>query len=210
MVALMTIHRLNIRTERQKLSQSVLNTDPFKYDQNFTYVDLGAKKCSGGEIYSHSKKSESSATFYWQSKKVHGDKYDYSKVKYSGTYNPVVIICPFHCEFEQVAKYHTQRKAGCPKCSKENGSRKRSLTFKDRIQQARMIHGSIYMYRHLSNTRVTILCPTHGEFEQRWSDHIHGRTGCPKCQESVGERMIWVWLEHHDIKHECQKRLTPA
>jgi len=34
--------------------------------------------------------------FVKRAKKVHGDKYDYSKVKYCGINSPVLIICPEH------------------------------------------------------------------------------------------------------------------
>ena len=48
-------------------------------------------------------------------KNTHGDKYDYSKVKYRGSRIKVTIICPIHGEFLQDPINHW-RGSGCPKC----------------------------------------------------------------------------------------------
>ena len=48
--------------------------------------------------------------------KVHGDKYDYSKVEYKGKDIKVCIICPIHGEFWQRPHNHLEGE-GCPICS---------------------------------------------------------------------------------------------
>ncbi len=48
---------------------------------------------------------------------VHGDKYDYSRVRYMGRRQPVEIVCPTHGAFTQVADKHITRAQGCPECS---------------------------------------------------------------------------------------------
>jgi len=50
-------------------------------------------------------------------RKVHGDKYDYSKVKYVDAATKVCIICPEHGEFWQLPYAHLAMEQGCPKCS---------------------------------------------------------------------------------------------
>ena len=55
--------------------------------------------------------------------KVHGDKYDYSKVKYVNTSSKVCIICPIHGEFFQLGSGHL-RGYGCPKCGKQSITKK--------------------------------------------------------------------------------------
>ena len=40
--------------------------------------------------------------FIEKAKKVHGDKYDYSKVQYVNAYTKVCIICTEHGEFWQL------------------------------------------------------------------------------------------------------------
>jgi hypothetical protein len=55
----------------------------------------------------------------WMKKvlKVHGKKYDYSKVVYTKQQGSVTIGCPSHGWFEQVAYTHTV--AGCSQCANE-------------------------------------------------------------------------------------------
>ena len=54
--------------------------------------------------------------FIEKAQAVHGDRYDYSKVNYTGSTSKVVIVCPEHGEFEQVANKHLQG-CGCPHVS---------------------------------------------------------------------------------------------
>lgn len=61
------------------------------------------------------RRKEAGKKFVERARKVHGDKYDYSKVVYTGANKKVTIICPVHGEFEQVASYHLSGN-GCPKC----------------------------------------------------------------------------------------------
>lgn len=55
--------------------------------------------------------------FIQKSKKIHGDKYDYSLVNYSHNKSKIKIICPNHGMFLQQALIHLQNH-GCPKCSR--------------------------------------------------------------------------------------------
>lgn len=60
--------------------------------------------------------------FIERARKVHGDKYDYSKAIYNGTHTPVIIICPTHGEFKQTAHHHLLG-ANCPDCVCVNARR---------------------------------------------------------------------------------------
>lgn len=51
---------------------------------------------------------------------VHGDKYDYSKVKYINNKTKVCIICPKHGEFWQSPTHHINRHQGCPICDESH------------------------------------------------------------------------------------------
>lgn len=48
---------------------------------------------------------------------INKDLYDYSKVVYTHTENPVNIICKIHGEFQQTPHDHITKKAGCPSCA---------------------------------------------------------------------------------------------
>ena len=61
------------------------------------------------------------------------------------------------------------------------------------IKDARKVHGDEYDYTKVdyvnNRTKVCIICPEHGEFWQRPSDHTQG-AGCPKCKgDKTHERL---------------------
>jgi hypothetical protein len=53
--------------------------------------------------------------FIEKAKKIHNNKYDYSKAEYNGSVANIDIICPHHGLFRQVAGTHLSNH-GCPKC----------------------------------------------------------------------------------------------
>lgn len=53
--------------------------------------------------------------FVNRARKVHDNKYDYSKVKYVNSTTKVVITCPIHGDFEQMPTNH-MRGQGCLCC----------------------------------------------------------------------------------------------
>jgi hypothetical protein len=54
-------------------------------------------------------------SFIAKAKKKHGDRYDYSSVKYTKTENVIIIKCAKHGEFQQTAHGHLAG-YGCTKC----------------------------------------------------------------------------------------------
>lgn len=58
--------------------------------------------------------------FISKSLKIHGNKYDYSKVNYINAKTKVKIICKKHGEFTQTPNKHLS-KQGCPKCFSSKG-----------------------------------------------------------------------------------------
>ena len=57
--------------------------------------------------------------FIIKAKKIHENKYDYSKSIYKSNNIPLIIICPFHGEFNQLPSHHT-RGSGCSSCAKNS------------------------------------------------------------------------------------------
>lgn len=143
-----------------------------------------------------------------EAKKVHGDKYDYSKVEYIGNHIKVCIICKEHGEFWQDPAAHL-RGQGCPKCADIfNGFNR--LMGKDKfIEKSNKIHNNQYDYSKVkyvnSKEKVCIICPKHGEFWQRPSKHLMGQ-GCPICKESALENKIKMFLNENKISYEHQYR----
>ena len=121
--------------------------------------------------------------FIERSKKVHGDKYDYSKVEYINCNTKVIIICKIHGEFIQLAGNH-YRGHGCSNCAFENISDSCRFSQKEVIKKFQEIHGNLYNYSKVeyknSKTKVCIICPIHGEFYKSYENHVKGQ-GCKKC-----------------------------
>lgn len=117
--------------------------------------------------------------FIEKARRVHGDKYDYSKVDYKDANTKICIICPIHGEFWQTPSKHTNAKQGCPKCSNNI-----KVTTEEFIKRAINIHGNKYDYSKVdyvnNKTKVCIICPKHEEFWQIPYNHLHGED-CIKC-----------------------------
>ena len=117
--------------------------------------------------------------FIEKAKNVHGDKYDYSKVRYNNSKEKVIIICPKHGDFLQRPNSHLNG-SGCPYCCDFN----HKYTKDDFIEKARKVHGDKYDYSKVeyinNSTKVCIICPEHGEFWIKPSNHLYGQ-GCFKC-----------------------------
>ena len=68
--------------------------------------------------------------------KIHGNKYDYSKVEYKNANTKVCIICPEHGEYLQRTADHLLGR-GCPKCAKILASAQKTLTTEEFIERAK-------------------------------------------------------------------------
>ena len=114
----------------------------------------------------------------------HGGKYNYTKVDYKDNKTKVCIICKKHGEFWQIPNSHTNGN-GCPKCKGEATGKRCRLSKEEFIKNANKVHRGKYNYDKVeyngAHTKVCIICPKHGEFWQKPSDHTNGH-GCPKCK----------------------------
>ena len=121
--------------------------------------------------------------FLKRAKKVHGDKYDYSKINYINFTTEVEIICPIHGSFWQKPVYHIHNR-GCPICGNKSIGKKLSMGKDEFIEKAKKIHGDKYDYSKVEYKnqleKVCIICPEHGEFWQSPGNHLSGE-GCPTC-----------------------------
>lgn len=120
--------------------------------------------------------------FVEKAKKIHGDTYSYTLVKYKNNSTKVKIICSVHGIFEQQPNNHFQGK-GCQKCA---GNSKDTL--EEFVKKSKKVHGDIYNYSNViyinTITKVKITCPKHGIFEQTPNTHLCG-AGCPKCAGNI-------------------------
>lgn len=136
--------------------------------------------------------------FIQRAKELHNNKYDYSLVDYKNNKTKIKIICPIHGVFEQYACHHLKG-CGCVSCSPEKISNIKKKSTEEFIKEAKEIHGDKYDYSLVDykgcQTKVKIICPTHGVFEQQPTAHVNQEQGCPFCNKSHGEKAIQDWLE---------------
>ena len=151
--------------------------------------------------------------FINKSREIHGNRYDYSKVKYVDMVTKVCIICQKHGEFWQTPINHLNSN-GCNKCGREDFAKCHSKGKEKFINDAMAVHGNKYDYSTVEyvNTRtpVHIICPKHGGFWQMPNYHLSGN-GCPKCNESHLEREVRLVLEDNGINYiyQCGKNTLP-
>lgn len=63
--------------------------------------------------------------FITKAKNIHGDVFDYSKVKYENAHKKIIITCRTHGDFHQTPSDHIYSNGkGCPKCKETTGERK--------------------------------------------------------------------------------------
>ena len=150
-----------------------------------------------------------------KARKVHGNKYDYTKVEYMNNKTKVCIICPEHGEFWQATSSHL-RGRGCHKC-KGDKIRERCVSTKEEfIKKTKEVHKDKYDYSKVkyekSNIKVCIICPEHGEFWQTPNSHLSGYV-CPTCglekrsekRTSTKEKFIEKAKEKHGDKYDYSK-----
>lgn len=76
----------------------------------------GCKGCS--KLTFRAKMSHDTDQFVLKSKKIHGDKYDYSNSIYVNTETKIDIKCNKHGIFSTTPHSHISMKSGCPKCQR--------------------------------------------------------------------------------------------
>lgn len=151
-------------------------------------------------------KRKTTEEFIKQAIEKHGNKYDYSKVKYESTQKPVELICKIHGSFFQRPLDHLHGQ-NCPKCVHQSAK----YTKEEFIEKAKKIHGDKYDYSNVeyidNQTKVRIICPIHGEFLQTPSHHLNGH-GCRKCSKTYNystDEFISICKELYGDKYDYSK-----
>lgn len=107
--------------------------------------------------------------FIEKSKKIHSNKYDYSKVVYSDTKTKVCIICPKHGEFWQSPAHHASG-VGCPLCRESSMEKEICLLlnnngFKFERQYRNKKLGNLSLDFYLPEYKIAIECQGEQHFE---------------------------------------------
>ncbi len=118
--------------------------------------------------------------FIEKARTIHENKYDYSKVVYTGTHNKVTIGCPTHGDFQQSPVSHL-RGIDCAKC----GFEKKRQTCIDR-------YGVPNPQQHKSIRRKTMLTNL-----EKYGDH-------PSKTASVKEKMVATTKVRYGVRNAFQ------
>jgi hypothetical protein len=158
----------------------------------------GCPQCSGV-------KKSNTEEFILKSKSIHGDKYDYSQVTYKNNKTKVKIICRYHGTFEQKPNNHLQGQ-DCQKCVNNNIKSCKEEFIKKSIDK----FGNLYDYSLVDyksgKTKIKLICPKHGIFEQTPQNHLKQKIPCKKCDSEkriidiseIKERLREIHNDYYD------------
>lgn len=114
--------------------------------------------------------------------KKYGNKYKYKPETIINSYTKIPIECDCGNLFYMSPYNHTRY--GCPKCSKKEGGRKRSISQEDYINKCIQLYGDKYdlsetIYTGYSD-KIKVICRIHGPFYISAIEFLR-RHGCQKC-----------------------------
>ena len=136
--------------------------------------------------------------FVEKARATHGDRYDYSKVEYTGAFEKVIVGCRLHGDFKTNAGAHTSGN-NCPHCS--GVPRRTTDEFK---AQADEIHKGRYSYEKSkfvnTTTKLTVTCPIHGDFNITPVRHTSG-DGCKKCSYDAQKDTTDSFIDKAKVIH---------
>lgn len=160
---------------------------------------------------------------------VWGDRWDLSKVVYSGSQEKVVVVCKEHGDFQQIAASFLQGRVGCVECvsiKRSNTSRivlrkKPPATLKRKVSTRKRMSTEAYKDKFISKfgskydlskveylgnkVPVTIICPEHGEFSRAPKNMVNSNTACLECaggrmsRNSVETALREMWGDRWDF-----------
>ena len=136
----------------------------------------GCPLCGGSHIGSN-------PSFIQKAKKVHGDKYGYSRVNYVNSHTKVEIQCMSHGDFFLQAPTHHLSGKGCTKCvGKHRPSTEEFIT------KVKKVHGDVFdftptVYGKDNSCKVVVVCKKHQcSFTKSAANLLKGQ-GCPRCSK---------------------------
>lgn len=125
--------------------------------------------------------------FILKARKVHGNKYDYSKVHYVDAHTKVCVICPIHGEFWVTPNNHL-RNRNCPKCARMNKADTEKFKSKVKALYGDKFDLSETIYKGVDYP-VYIKCKEHGAFKISPRGLLAGRCECPSCRHSIKDQI---------------------
>ena len=132
------------------------------------------------------KKRKTLKEFINDARKIHGDKYGYSKVDYVNNHTKICITCQTHGEFWQTPHNHThsQKPQGCPLCRLSKMERElrnyfnsKNIVFEEQKKFKWLGRQSLDFY--LPKQQIAIECQGIQHFKE--NEHFGGKNEFGKC-----------------------------
>lgn len=146
----------------------------------------GCSKCGDESVGEKCRTTQEE--FLSRCRDVHGDKYDLSRVAYLGMSKKIEVSCQKHGVFTPLASNFVGLGTGCPSCGRELVGVKSRKKESEYIEKALAVHQGAFSYGSVvyknKQAYLTVICNTHGSFEQLAGDHLKG-IGCRKCSKPV-------------------------
>lgn len=165
-------------------------------------IDTGKKRLGK----KNNRRVTNTEEFILESKKIHGDYFDYTSTVYKSAKDAVYIKCPKHGEFSQTAHNHLTG-FKCNLCAKENISDRFSLGTKSFIEQASRIHKGKYNYSKTkyvnANDKIIITCPDHGDIETYPTHHLNG-SDCKHCALEAKTTSLEEFINSSTLLHNSR------
>lgn len=130
---------------------------------------------------------------------------------YNGNKNYITVKCKKDGYVWNTKPNWLNSGAGCQKCYDRRRGETTKIGRDEFIRRAREIHGDKYDYSKVdyksNKDKVTIICPKHGEFQQKPNKHISRKDGCPKCANKyvTNDEFIEKAKKIHGDKYDYSK-----
>ena len=121
-------------------------------------------------------KKKTTEEFIKDAIKVHGDKYDYSKVEYIKSCKNVIIICKIHGDFLTNPGNHINSKSGCPMCA---GNKSYTIEYCQKIATEK--GGECLSKEYKTKDSLLEWKCKEGHIFKKRLGHIREKAWCPKC-----------------------------
>lgn len=127
---------------------------------------------------------------------------------YINAKTPILHICTKHNITWSAIPNNILNGCGCELCSNEKISDKNKMSHEQYIEKLNHINPNIivldtYINSHTPINHKCLICGN--KWKTKPNSILFNKTGCPKCNESKGEREIRLWLDKHNIIYETQK-----
>ena len=143
--------------------------------------------------------------FIKKAQAVHGDRYDYSKVKYVNVKTNVSIICKVHGVFSQRPCHHIDG-SGCPKCANERLASKYREWTREKCQEVASRYSEMKEFRTECKSAYMAALKHHWLKDYTWLSY-----SCPKrwTQEKCYE-VASRYSEMKAFRTECESAYNAA